>query len=81
MDTLNKLEKYLQNGEMHSFLLELRVLAKEQGGITKLARNTGLARENLYKALSGDANPRFSTVVRILAGLGLSLTVENLNKH
>ncbi|SDH42168.1 probable addiction module antidote protein [Nitrosomonas sp. Nm132] len=45
-------------------------------GMTQLARDTGLAREGLYKALSADGNPEFSTILRVIKALGLRLHVE-----
>lgn len=44
-------------------------------GMTDLAKETGLGRESLYKALSGDANPSFSTVMKVMAALKLKLTI------
>lgn len=43
-------------------------------GMTKLAEETGLGRESLYKALSGEGNPSFATVLKVLHALGLRLT-------
>jgi probable addiction module antidote protein len=45
-------------------------------GMAQLARDTGLAREGLYKALSAEGNPEFSTVMRVIQALGLKLHVE-----
>ncbi|WP_256203688.1 addiction module antidote protein [Nitrosomonas sp. Nm58] len=45
-------------------------------GMTQLARDTGLAREGLYKALSADGNPEFSTILKVIKALGLRLHVE-----
>ena len=42
-------------------------------GMARLARSTGLTREGLYKALSPDGNPEFSTVVKVVKALGLRL--------
>ncbi len=42
-------------------------------GMTQIARDTGLGRESLYKALSPDGNPTFDTIVKIIAALGLKL--------
>ncbi|MDR3672398.1 MAG: putative addiction module antidote protein [Holophaga sp.] len=42
-------------------------------GMAQLARDTGLTREGLYKALSPDGNPEFSTVVKVINALGLRL--------
>ncbi len=40
-------------------------------GMTKLARDTGMTREGLYKALSPDGNPEFATVLKVVRALGL----------
>jgi probable addiction module antidote protein len=42
-------------------------------GMTQLARETGLAREGLYKALSPEGNPEFTTVMKVIKALGLKL--------
>ena len=42
-------------------------------GMSNLARETGLTREGLYKALSPDGNPEFSTVMKVIRALGLRL--------
>ena len=44
-------------------------------GMSNLARETGLSRENLYRALTEEGNPRLSTVCSVLDCLGLSLAV------
>jgi probable addiction module antidote protein len=43
-------------------------------GMTELARKTGLAREGLYRALSEDGNPEFSTVAKVCTALGVKLS-------
>jgi probable addiction module antidote protein len=45
-------------------------------GMTQLAKDTGLAREGLYKALSADGNPEFATVMKVIKALGLKLHVQ-----
>ena len=45
------------------------------GNMTGLARDAGLSREGLYKALSADGNPTFATVMRITRALGLRLSI------
>ncbi|HET9048396.1 MAG TPA: addiction module antidote protein [Chiayiivirga sp.] len=42
--------------------------------MTQLARDTGMGRESLYKALSGEGNPSFATVLRVSHALGVRLT-------
>jgi probable addiction module antidote protein len=42
-------------------------------GMTEIARSSGLTREALYKALRPDAQPRFETISRVCAALGVKL--------
>jgi probable addiction module antidote protein len=44
--------------------------------MTQLARDTGLARESLYKALSAEGNPEFATIMKVIKALGLSLSAS-----
>ena len=57
------------------FLVALRNVA-EAPGISQLARDTHLHRENLYKMLSKNGNPEFESLYAILSALGLNLSVE-----
>jgi probable addiction module antidote protein len=45
-------------------------------GMTEIARHSGLSRESLYKALSGDRVPDFGTILRVVKALGLELHVS-----
>ncbi len=45
-------------------------------GMSQTARDVGITREGLYKALSVDGNPSFATVLKVLGTLGLRLHVE-----
>ncbi len=45
-------------------------------GMTQLARETGLGRESLYKALSGEGNPSFATILKVMHALGIKLHAE-----
>ena len=42
-------------------------------GMAKVARDAGLSRESLYKALSGDRSPSFDTILKVVGALGLKL--------
>lgn len=42
-------------------------------GMSQLARDTGLSREGLYKALSPEGNPEFGTVMKVIKALGLQM--------
>jgi probable addiction module antidote protein len=45
-------------------------------GMTQIARETGLSRESLYKALSGDRSPNFDTVLKVASSLGIQLSAS-----
>ena len=63
-------------GDDPSFIAHaLGVIARARG-MTQLARDTGLARENLYKALSRDGNPEFGTILKVVKALGLKLHAQ-----
>ena len=49
-------------------------------GMTQLAHDTGLGRESLYKALSGEGNPEFSTIMKVVKALGLKLHIQATNQ-
>ena len=42
-------------------------------GMAQIAKDSGLSRESLYKALSGDRNPNLDTVLKVLSSMGLRL--------
>lgn len=49
--------------------------------MTQLAKDTGLGRESLYKALSGEGNPSFGTILKVIKALGLKLHVQAADKE
>ena len=55
----------------------LGVVARARN-MSQLARDTGLTREGLYKALSGEGNPTFATVAKVAEALGFKLRLEEL---
>ncbi len=44
-------------------------------GMSQIAKKAGLSRESLYKALSAEGNPEFSTIIRVMHALGLKFSV------
>ena len=56
------------------FLAALGDVAKARG-MAQIAKETGLGRESLYKALSSGAHPRYETVKAVLKALGVKLAV------
>ena len=45
-------------------------------GMTRLAKDTGLSRESLYKSLSGERAPSADTLLKVVKALGFKLTLE-----
>lgn len=66
------LEAALEEGEPAIVAAALGDIARARG-MTQLARDTGLGRESLYKALSPSGNPEFSTIMKVIEALGLRL--------
>jgi probable addiction module antidote protein len=44
-------------------------------GMTHVARESGVSRESLYKSLSGTRSPEFSSILKVMAALGLQFQV------
>jgi probable addiction module antidote protein len=61
------------------YLAALRTVA-EALGMAKVAKEAGVPRESLYRALSPGGNPRFSTLHAILRAAGLKLAVERVQR-
>jgi probable addiction module antidote protein len=57
-------------------LLALRHIAEARGGVARIAKQAGVERESLYRALSPRGNPRLSTLLAVTRAMGLTLTVE-----
>ena len=78
LETKEEINEYLSNAFMDDdpqiFLIALGHLAKKKG-MTKVAEETGLNRESLYKSLSGDGNPKFTTISKVSKALGCKLAV------
>lgn len=68
------LEAALEDGDPNLIVAALGDIARSQG-MTQIARETGLGRESLYKALSIDGNPEFATVLKVVQSLGLRLQI------
>ena len=68
------LEAALEDGDPSLVVAALGDIARSKG-MTHIARETGLGRESLYKALSIEDNPEFATVLKVLQSLGLRLQV------
>ncbi len=63
------------NGDAAFIAKALGDIARARG-MTQVAREAGLSRESLYKALSGERNPNFDTILKVIMALGLKLHAE-----
>ena len=69
------LEAAFEDGDPALIAHALGIVARSKG-MTELARETGLGRQNLYKALSAHGRPEFATVLNVVRALGLKMTVS-----
>lgn len=65
----------LETGDTDLLLLALGDVARARG-MAQVAKDAGLGRESLYKALTPGAKPRFDTVVKVANALGVRLTAQ-----
>jgi probable addiction module antidote protein len=70
----------LHDDDPHAFLLALRDIAESQGGMSQLAKQTDLNRENLYRTLSLKGNPRLFNIMAVINAFDLELTVQARGK-
>ena len=71
-DIVAYLEAAFEDGDPQVITAALGDVARSKG-MTAIAAKSGLGRESLYKALSSEGNPAFSTVLNVLEALGLRL--------
>lgn len=71
-DIVHYLEACLEEDDPALIPHALGVIARAKG-MSQLARDTGMGRESLYKALSRDGNPSFITVMKVMKALGVQL--------
>ncbi|WP_370930996.1 addiction module antidote protein [Bartonella sp. DGB1] len=72
------LQDAIDSGDSGYLAHALGIIAKNQG-MTKLAKDTDLARESLYRSLSETGDPKLSTVLKVLKSLGLKISITALN--
>jgi probable addiction module antidote protein len=65
----------LEDPNPEVFLTAIRNVARARG-MMQLARDAGLGRESLYKALKPGAKPRYDTILKLLHALGIKLSVS-----
>ena len=65
----------LEDPNPEMLLLAVKNIARAHG-MAQLAKDTGLGRESLYKALGEGAKPRYDTILKVVRALGVKLHVE-----
>ena len=73
------LELVAKDGTQAELLRAINAVARARG-MTKTAKEAGITRDGLYKALAPEANPAFSTVFNILHAIGYTLTPTPIAK-
>ncbi len=63
------------NGDASFIAKALGDIARAKG-MSQVARDAGLSRESLYKALSGERSPSFDTILKVIGALGLKLHAQ-----
>lgn len=72
------LSEAIAEGDNEFLLNAIGNIAKARG-MKKIAEDSGLGRESLYKAFAPGAKPRFETIVKVLKALGINLEFKSVN--
>lgn len=78
LDSADAIIAYLEEAletDNPAFITQALGTVARAHGMSQIAKQTGLSRESLYKALSAEGNPEFATVIRVMQALGLRFTV------
>ncbi|MDZ4055035.1 MAG: addiction module antidote protein [Phenylobacterium sp.] len=81
LDTPEAIEAFLENAfesRDPSFITHALGIVARAKGMSQLAEETGLSRQALYKALSAEGRPEFSTVLKVASALGFRLHPERV---
>jgi probable addiction module antidote protein len=70
------LTEALESDDPRYIAKALGAVARARGGMAQLARETGITRESLYRALSENGNPELGTTLKVMRALGVRLTAS-----
>jgi len=70
------LTEALESDDPRSIAKALGAVARARGGIAQLSRDTGIAREALYRALGDAGNPELGTALKVMHALGVRLSAS-----
>lgn len=74
-DMVHYLEAVMEDGDPGLIAAALGDIARARN-LSQLARDVGMSREGLYKALSGEGNPTFATITKVASALGLQFSIH-----
>ncbi len=66
-----------EGGDDPAYIIHALGIIARAKNMSQLARDTGLSREGLYKALSEEGNPTFATVTKVAKALGLQIKFQS----
>jgi probable addiction module antidote protein len=69
------LTETLESGDQALISKAIGAIARSHG-MAAIAEKSGLSRENLYRALGGDAKPEFGTIIKVLHAMGINLVAR-----
>jgi probable addiction module antidote protein len=76
-DMANYLDACMEEaGDDPAFIARALGAIARARGMTQVAKDAGLSRESLYRALSGQGNPEFGTILKVVKALGLQLHAQ-----
>ncbi|MDO5680691.1 MAG: putative addiction module antidote protein [Pelistega sp.] len=79
-DIVAYLNAVIAEDDQELFLAALGDVAKAIG-MSRIAQETGLGRESLYKTFSGKTNPRFETIISVLKAMGATIQLNTRTNH
>ena len=71
-------DEFAQDRDISALLASLRVVSRVKG-VTDIARNAGMSRKGLQKALSDNGNPRFESMASIMQAMGYQFAVQKMH--
>lgn len=68
----------LEDGDGATYQLALRDVAEAQGGVAVISKRAGMQRENTYRVLSKERNPRFDSILKLSKAVGFDLSDQKI---
>jgi probable addiction module antidote protein len=84
LDDAESLAAYMSEAlatEDPAFIADALGVVARARGMSEIARESGLSRESLYRALSPEGNPEFNTILRVIRSLGLRLSTTPIEER